>query len=67
VAYLWLIWLAVLVALAADMILRYRRRDLTGGMFAVWVVVVILLPFVGVVIYAILRLVSLARRDAAPG
>lgn len=66
-AYLWLIWLAVLVALAADMILRYRRRDLTGGMFAVWVVVVILLPFVGVVIYVILRLVSLARRDAAPG
>jgi hypothetical protein len=67
VAYLWLIWLAVLVALAADMILRYRRRDLTGGMFAVWVAVVILLPFVGVAIYAILRLVSLARRDTAPG
>ena len=46
---------------------RYRRRDLTGGMFAVWVVVVIMLPFLGVAIYVILRIVALARRDAAPG
>jgi hypothetical protein len=67
VTFLWLIWLAVLALLAVDMMLRYRRRDLTGGMFAVWVVVVILLPFVGVAIYVILRIVALARRDAAPG
>ncbi len=65
--FLWLIWLAVLALLAVDMMRRYRRRELTGGMFAVWVVVVILLPFLGVAIYVILRIVSLARRDAAPG
>jgi Phospholipase_D-nuclease N-terminal len=57
-----LVYLAALVALAVDMILRYRRRDLSGGMFAVWVVAVILLPFLGVTAYAVLRLVPLARR-----
>jgi hypothetical protein len=61
VTFLWLIWLAVLALLAVDMMLRYRRRDLTGGMFAVWVVVVILLPFLGVAAYAVLRLVSVVR------
>ena len=62
-----LLYLVAVALLAVDMMRRYRRYDLTGGMFAVWVVVVILLPFLGVVIYAILRVVSLARRRAAPG
>ena len=66
-AYLWLIWLAVLVALAADMILRYRRRELSGGKFALWVVLVIALPFVGVAAYAVVRVVTLSRRDVSPG
>jgi hypothetical protein len=67
VTFLLLAYLVVLALLAVDMMRRYRSRDLTGGMFAVWVVVVILLPFLGVAIYVILRIVALARRDAAPG
>jgi hypothetical protein len=57
-----LVYLVALALLAVDMMRRYRRYDLTGRMFGVWVVVVILLPFLGVAAYAVLRLVSLMRR-----
>ena len=33
----------------------FRRNDLTGGMKAVWIIVLVILPFLGAIIYMVTR------------
>jgi hypothetical protein len=63
VTLLWLLWMAVVVLVVVDMVLRYRRHVLSGRALAVWVFVVVVLPIAGVAVYVIVRVVSLARRE----
>ena len=48
--FMFFIWLTILFRIFGDI---FRRRDIGGGAKAVWIVFVILLPFLGVFIYLI--------------
>src|SRR5262249_23572235 len=50
VIFAWVIWFWLLITVFADL---FRRHDTSGGMKALWVIFVIVLPFVGVLIYLI--------------
>jgi hypothetical protein len=48
--FLFFIWLMILFRIFGDI---FRRRDIGGGAKALWIIFVILLPFLGVFIYLI--------------
>ena len=48
--FAWVIWLWIVITVLADV---FRRHDIGGWHKAFWVVFVIVLPFVGVLIYLI--------------
>ena len=50
--YLFFIWLWLLITVFADL---FSSHDLSGWAKALWVVVLILIPFLGVLIYLIVR------------
>lgn len=60
-SYFFVAYLMALFHVVADV---FRDRELGGGMKAVWVIVLLLLPFLGVLIYLIARGEGMARRQA---
>ncbi|GIG68485.1 SHOCT domain-containing protein [Phytomonospora endophytica] len=64
--WLLLIWLPLMMLWGFALVDIFRRDDLKGWLKALWVVVVILLPFLGTLIYLIVRPVGAtpAERDA---
>jgi len=58
--FLWLAWLLVLFRIFGDI---FRRHDLSGFAKAAWCVFVIVLPFLGVLVYLIAEGNNMARRD----
>jgi hypothetical protein len=50
VIFAWVIWFWLLVTVFADL---FRRHDIGGGKKVVWIIFVILLPFLGVFVYLI--------------
>ena len=50
--FMFFIWIMILFKVFGDL---FRRRDIGGGMKTVWIIFVILLPFLGVFIYLIAR------------
>jgi ABC-type multidrug transport system fused ATPase/permease subunit len=50
--FVFLIWFWLLVIIFGDI---FRSRDMSGGMKAVWVLFVIILPFLGILVYLIAR------------
>ena len=50
--FLFFIWIWLLITVFADL---FRSHDLGGWAKALWVVVLILLPFLGVLLYLIVR------------
>src|SRR5271167_1728730 len=59
--FLLIIWLWLLISVFADI---FRSHDLGGGAKALWVIFVIILPFLGVFIYLIARGGSMHERSA---
>ena len=59
--FVFIIWIWILFKVFADL---FRRRDIGGGTKAVWIIFVILLPFLGVFIYLIAEGDKMADRDA---
>ena len=55
------IWLWLLFTVIWDI---FRRQDASGGVKVLWIIVVILLPFLGVFIYLIAEHKGLAERSA---
>jgi len=47
---LWIVWFFILFRVIADL---FRRHDISGWVKVLWMIVVILLPFLGVFIYLI--------------
>jgi hypothetical protein len=63
--YLWMMWLYLLFKIFADI---FRSDDLSGFAKAMWLIFVIVLPFLGVLIYVIARNDSMsARSGSRPG
>ena len=50
VFFAWVIWFWILITILADV---FRRHDIGGGKKALWIVFVIITPFLGVLIYLI--------------
>ena len=48
--FAWVIWFWLLITVFADV---FRRHDIGGGTKTLWIILVIILPFIGVFIYLI--------------
>jgi hypothetical protein len=58
--FLWIVLLMLLFRVIADI---FRSRDLGGVAKAAWLILVILVPFLGIFVYLIARGHSMADRD----
>ena len=58
--FAWIIWFWLLITVFADL---FRRHDIHGGKKTLWIIFVILLPFLGVFIYLISQSKSMAERN----
>ena len=59
--FLLFVWIWLLISVFADI---FRSHDLGGGAKALWVIFVIILPFLGVFVYLIARGGSMHERSA---
>src|SRR5579871_5912569 len=60
--FFFVIWFWLLLTIFGDL---FRDHETSGGVKALWVIVVILLPFLGILIYLIARGSGMAKRAAA--
>ena len=60
VIFAWVIWFWLLITVFADL---FRRHDIGGGKKTLWIIFVILLPFLGVFIYLISQSHGMAERN----
>jgi hypothetical protein len=58
--FAFVIWIWLLITVFADI---FRRRDIGGGMKAIWILFVIVLPYLGVLIYLIAEHDGMADRS----
>jgi predicted PurR-regulated permease PerM len=61
VIFVWAMFLVILINVLIDL---FRSRDLSGWMKAIWVLVLVVLPLIGVLIYLIARGGGMAQRAA---
>ena len=61
VFFAWVIWIWTVISVLGDV---FRRRDIGGGAKAGWTFVIILLPFLGVLVYLISQGEQMAVRNA---
>src|SRR3954465_14828751 len=59
--FTWVIWIWMIVVIFTDV---FRRRDIGGWARALWVVFMIVLPFLGVLAYLIAQHDGIAQRNA---
>jgi ABC-type transport system involved in cytochrome bd biosynthesis fused ATPase/permease subunit len=62
VFFAWIIWFWLLITVFADL---FRRHDTSGFAKVLWIIFVIVLPFLGVFIYLIAEGKGMAERSAA--
>ena len=60
VIFAWVIWFWLLIVVFSDL---FRRRDVSGWGKAAWIIFVVLLPYLGVLVYLIARGRSMGERD----
>jgi hypothetical protein len=58
--FIWIAWFMLLFRVFGDV---FRRRDLSGGGKTVWIIFVIILPFLGVFIYLITQSHGMTERN----
>ena len=58
--FAWVIWFMLLFRVFADV---FRRHDIGGGSKALWIIFVIVLPFLGVFVYLIAQSTGMAERS----
>jgi hypothetical protein len=59
--FAWVAWIWMLIVIFTDV---FRRRDIGGWAKAAWVVLMILIPFIGVLAYLIAQHDGMAQRQA---
>ncbi len=57
--FLWVVWIVILVQVLIDI---FRSHDLSGWAKALWLIFVIILPFLGIFVYLIARGQGMADR-----
>jgi len=60
VFFVWILWFWLLFTVFADL---FRRHDISGWVKTLWVIFVIILPFLGVFIYLIAESKGMAQRN----
>jgi predicted PurR-regulated permease PerM len=60
IAFLWIAWLMLLFYVLADV---FRRRDASGLKKTLWVIFVIIAPFLGVLVYVIANGSGMGERN----
>ena len=60
IIFAFVIWIWLQITVFADI---FRRRDCGGGMKAIWIIFVIVLPYLGVLIYLIAEHNGMAERS----
>ena len=60
--FLFVIWIWILITVFADI---FRRKDIGGGSKALWIIFVIVLPYLGVLVYLIANHDGMADRNIA--
>jgi hypothetical protein len=60
--FLWVAWILLLFKVIIDI---FRSKDLGGGGKAFWALFVIVIPWLGVLVYLIARGTSMTERDVA--
>lgn len=58
--FCWVAWIWVLIVIISDL---FRRHDTSGWIKALWVIFLIVLPFLGVLIYLIANGSGMSRRQ----
>jgi hypothetical protein len=58
--FVWVVWIWMMVSILGDV---FRRTDIGGWAKAAWCVFMIVLPFLGVLVYLIAQHDGMARRD----
>ena len=58
--FLWIVWIFILFRVIFDI---FRSHDLNGWGKALWLIFVIILPFLGVFVYVIARGKGMSERD----
>jgi hypothetical protein len=59
--FLWIAWFMLLFRVFADV---FRRHDIGGGAKVLWIIFVVVVPFLGVFVYLIAENNKMADRDA---
>ena len=59
--FFWVIWFWLLITVFADI---FRRHDMTGWVKTLWIILVIVLPYLGVFIYLISQGRNMTERNA---
>jgi hypothetical protein len=62
VFFAWVIWFWLLITVFADL---FRRQDTSGWSKALWIIFVIVLPYLGVLVYLIAEHDGMAKRNLA--
>jgi Phospholipase_D-nuclease N-terminal/Short C-terminal domain len=64
--FTWVVWIWIMIVILTDV---FRRRDISGWVKALWVIFLIVLPFLGALVYLIAQHDGMSQRqaDAARG
>jgi hypothetical protein len=64
--FTWVVWIWIMIVILTDV---FRRRDISGWVKGAWVVFLIILPFLGALVYLIAQHDGMSQRqaDAARG
>jgi type VI protein secretion system component VasK len=57
--FMFVIWIWVMVAMFGDI---FRSDDLSGGMKAFWVIFIVIIPWLGILVYLIVRGSGMQKR-----
>lgn len=60
VFFLWVSWFVLLFRIVGDV---FRRRDISGGKKTLWLIFVVIVPFIGVFAYLIANADDMAKRQ----
>ncbi len=60
IVFLWIIWIMLLFYVIADI---FRRHDASGVKKAIWIIFVIVAPFLGVLVYVIVNGAGMSERN----
>jgi hypothetical protein len=60
VFFAWVIWIWTVISILSDV---FRRQDIGGGTKALWTFLIILIPFLGVLVYLVSQGKGMAERN----